>query len=118
MIEGGAAEESVGNQHFWLLLSETHEFCHCGANTRAAAADADAATRARDKGPKWKFVGDKKSLVIGLLRGSASDSETLRENASITIHITGSVDKERTSDGVESVSWSAAEKLIVKVIGW
>ena len=71
MIEGGAAEESVGNQHFWLLLSETHEFCHCGANTRAA--DADAATRARDKGPKWKFVGDKKSLVIGLLRGSASD---------------------------------------------
>ena len=63
---GGTAGESVGNQHFWLLLSETHEFCHCGANTRAAAADADAATRARDKGPKWKFVGDKKSLVIGL----------------------------------------------------
>ena len=65
MIEGGAAEESVGNQHFWLLLSETHEFCHCGANARARRVP-DAAAAVDDKGPKWKFVGDKKSLVIGL----------------------------------------------------
>ena len=58
---GRAAVESVGNQHFWLLLGETHEFCHCGANARGHACPPF-----DDKGPKWKFVGDKKSLVIGL----------------------------------------------------
>ena len=71
MIVGGAGE-SVGNQHFWLLLSETHEFCHCGANTaamvtRARACPVPPARRPLDdKGePEWKFVGDKKRLVIG-----------------------------------------------------
>ena len=51
-----------------------------------------------DKGPKWKFVGDKKSLVT---------TETLRENASITIHITGrtrSAIRTSHSDGGEAVS--------------
>ena len=74
MIVGGAGE-SVGNQHFWLLLSETHEFCHCGANaaatvTRARACPVPPAQRPLDdKGePEWKFVGDKKRLVIGRRR--------------------------------------------------
>ena len=82
LIDCGGSE-SVGNQHFWLLLGETHEFCHCGANTRARcrrpSGDDD------DKGPKWKFVGDKNSLVTGC--SAAAASETLRENASIAILI-------------------------------